>query len=157
VTWDDAKEYIAWLNRITGKEYRLLTEAEWEYAARAGATTAYFWDDEIGQANANCVGCGSQWDGKQTSPVGSFKANAFGLYDMHGNVYEWVEDTWHDSYKGAPVDGTAWLQGGDARSRVVRGGSWNSIPRVPRAASRYRNSTDGRNNLFGFRLARTLT
>jgi formylglycine-generating enzyme required for sulfatase activity len=163
VSWDDTKEYIAWLNRITGKVYvyRLLTEAEWEYSARAGSTTAYSWDDEIGQGNANCVGCGSQWDGQQTSsPVGSFKANAFGLYDMHGNVDEWVEDIWHDSYKGAPIDGTAWLQGGEERgfrpSRVVRGGSWNGIPRILRAASRGRVSADNRLNYIGFRLARTL-
>ena len=92
VSWDDARQYVAWLSRMTGKTYRLLTEAEWEYAARAGTQTAYSWGDEIGKGNANCRRCGSQWDGRQTSPVGSFKPNAFGLYDMHGNVWEWVED-----------------------------------------------------------------
>ena len=110
---------------MTGKPYRLLTEAEWEYAARAGTTTAYFWGDEIGKGNANCDGCGSQWDDKQTAPVGSFAANAFGLYDMAGNVWEWVQDCYHDNYDGAPTDGSAWTSG-DCSLRVVRGGSWNS-------------------------------
>jgi formylglycine-generating enzyme required for sulfatase activity len=93
VSWDDAKQYVAWLSRITGNEYRLLSEVEWEYVARAGTTTAYYWGDEIGEGNANCVACGGHWDDKQqTSPVGSFKPNAFGLYDMAGNVWQWVED-----------------------------------------------------------------
>jgi formylglycine-generating enzyme required for sulfatase activity len=153
VSWDNAQEYIAWLSRLTGKKYRLLTEAEWEYSARAGARTAYSWGDEIGRGNANCNGCGSQWDDKRSAPVSSFKPNAFGLYDMHGNVYEWVEDAWHDRYEGAPVDGTAWLQGGDER-RVVRGGSWLSFPRNIRG--RLMNSTGDRYNGLGFRLARTL-
>jgi formylglycine-generating enzyme required for sulfatase activity len=110
LTWDEAGKYVKWLSRMTGQPYRLLTEAEWEYAARAGTTTAYYWGDEIGKANANCNGCGSQWDSRETSPVGSFKPNAFGLYDMAGNVWQWVEDPWHDNYEGAPMDGTAWLQ-----------------------------------------------
>ena len=95
VGWDDAQHYVAWLSKMTGQPYRLLTEAEWEYAARAGTTTAYYWGDEIGKGNANCNGCGSQWDDKQTSPVGSFAANAFGLYDMAGNVCQWVQDCYH--------------------------------------------------------------
>ena len=86
VSWDEAQQYVAWLSRMTGQPYRLLTEAEWEYAARAGTTTAYYWGDEIGKGNANCNGCGSEWDSRRTSPVGSFKPNAFGLYDMPGNV-----------------------------------------------------------------------
>ena len=98
VSWDDAKEYVAWLSRKTGKSYRLLTEAEWEYAARAGASTKYSWGNEIGRNQANCHSCGSQWDNMKTGPVGSFTANAFGLHDMHGNVWEWVEDCWHVSY-----------------------------------------------------------
>ena len=101
---------MAWLSRMTGKTYRLLTEAEWEYAARAGTQTAYFWGDEIGKGNANCAGCGSKWDNRQTSPVGSFKPNAFGLYDMAGNVWQWVEDCYHDNYK--------------ARPRMARRGQW---------------------------------
>ncbi len=103
VSWDDAQAYVKWLSRITGKRYRLLSEAEYEYAARAGTRTAYPWGDEIrlnGKPMPNCSGCGSQWDGKQTAPVGSFTANRFDLYDMVGNVWEWTEDCWNDSYEG---------------------------------------------------------
>jgi formylglycine-generating enzyme required for sulfatase activity len=153
VSWDDAKQYVDWLSRITGKGYRLLSEAEWEYAARAGTTTAYSWGDDIGKGNANCNGCDSEWDAKQPAPVGSFKSNAFGLYDMHGNVFEWVEDTWHVNYEGAPVHGTAWLQGMD---HVIRGGSWDITPQYLRAASRFRTSTLVQVNFLGFPLARTL-
>ncbi len=137
VSWDDAQRYVAWLSRITGKQYRLLTEAEWEYAARADSTTAYHWGDDIGKGNANCNGCGSEWDGKQTSPVGSFKANAFGLYDMVGNISEWVQDCYHDNFNGAPADGSAWTNG-DCDFRVLRGGSWDKNPRFLRAADRDR-------------------
>jgi formylglycine-generating enzyme required for sulfatase activity len=157
VSWKDAKDYVAWLSRTTGKEYRLLSEAEWEYAVRAGTATAYSWGDEIGENNANCDGCESRRYKRQTAPVGSFKPNAFGLYDMHGNVYEWVEDAWHDNYSGAPVDGSAWLEGADARQRVVRGGSWYDPPQSLRAAIRFRSTTDYRGNIAGFRLARTLS
>ena len=104
VSWDDAKAYVAWLSRMTGKPYRLLTEAEYEYAARAGTTTAYPWGDEIGENNANCNGCGREWL-RQTAPVGSFAPNAFGLHDMLGNVWVWVEDCYHATYDGAPPDG----------------------------------------------------
>jgi formylglycine-generating enzyme required for sulfatase activity len=138
MSWAEAKQYVDWIVKLTGKPYRLLTEAEWEYAARAGTTTAYFWGDEIGEGNANCTGCGSQWDGK-IAPVGSFAANAFGLHDMHGNVWEWVEDCWHDSYAGnPPADGSAWTAGGRCNLRVVRGGSWDSHPQNLRAANRDR-------------------
>jgi formylglycine-generating enzyme required for sulfatase activity len=156
VSWDDAEQYVGWLNRITGKEYRLLTEAEWEYAARAGAMTRYSWGDEPNKGNANCDGCGSQWDLQQTAPVGSFKPNAFGLYDMHGNVWEWVYDSWHDNYDGAPLDGSAWLQGGDPSYRVVRGGSWRNDPQLVRAAVRDRRNARVRFDTLGFRVARTL-
>ena len=111
---------------MTGKEYRLLSEEEWEYAARATMTTAYFWGEEIGKNNANCDGCGSQWV-RQTSPVGSFKPNAFGLYDMAGNIWQWVQDCYHDSYNGAPADGSAWIRGECSRG-ILRGGSWSDIP-----------------------------
>ena len=101
---DDAKLYVAWLSRLTSKACRLLTEAKWEYAARAGSNTRYAWGDEPGIGNSNCNGCGGAW-ALQAAPVGSFRPNAFGIYDMEGNVWEWVEDIWHDDYKGAPVDG----------------------------------------------------
>jgi formylglycine-generating enzyme required for sulfatase activity len=155
VSWDDAQQYAAWLSKQTGKPYRLLSEAEWEYAARAGTTTAYSWGDEIGRGNANCNGCGSEWGGKQTAPVGSFAANAFGLYDMHGNVWEWVEDCSHGNYTGAPSDGSAWVSG-DCSGRVLRGGSWFYGPQFLRAADRLGDATVLRNYVVGFRLGRTL-
>jgi len=157
VSWEDiTREYLPWLNRTTGKTYRLLTEAEWEYAARAGnRETTYSWGDGIGRNRANCRGCGSRWDNKQTAPVGSFQANAFGLYDMHGNVWEWVEDCWHENYEGAPEGGSA-RSTGECNRRIVRGGSWNDIPRNLRLATRYGISKDDRNLYFGFRVARTL-
>ncbi len=155
VSWQDAQRYVAWFSKMTGQSYRLITEAEWEYAARAGTNTAYSWGDEIG-AMANCDGCGSQWDNKQTAPVGSFAPNAFGLHDMHGNVLEWVEDCYRNSYAGAPTDSSAVIDR-DCSSRVVRGGSWNDNPRALRSAYRGRNGTDGRNLNLGFRLGRTLS
>ena len=156
MSWDDAKRYVQWLSRKTGKAYRLPSESEWEYAARAGTETAYSWGDEIGVNRANCAGCGSQWDGdRTTAPVGSFGANAWGLYDMHGNVWELVEDCWNRSYAGAPADGSAW-QRGNCDRRVLRGGSWSDTPSFLRAANRYRYATDDRNYSLGFRVARTL-
>ena len=156
VSWDDAQSYVAWLSRITGKQYRLLSEAEYEYAARAGTQTVYPWGDDIGKGNANCNGCGSQWDNKQTAPVGSFAANGFGLFDMVGNVWGWTEDCYHNSYNGAPVDGMAWT--GDACStRVVRGGSWLGIPQGLRSAVRNWDTAGSRGNNLGFRVGRTLT
>ena len=156
VSWDDVQHYVQWLSRKTGEAYRLPSESEWEYAARAGTETAYSWGDEIGVNRANCIGCGSQWDYDRTAPVGSFGANAWGLHDMHGNVFEWVEDCWNDSYAGAPADGSAWLRG-NCNYRVLRGGSWLSGPSSLRAAFRGRFSTDNRNIVYGgFRVARTL-
>ena len=108
VSQKDAKAYATWLSDQTGKTYRLPSESEWEYAARAGTETAYSWGDEIGVNRANCRGCGSELDGEQTAPVGRFEPNAFGLYDMHGNVWEWVADCWHKNHKGAPTDGSVW-------------------------------------------------
>jgi formylglycine-generating enzyme required for sulfatase activity len=149
VSWDDAQTYIKWLSSITNKPYRLLSESEYEYAARAGTETTYPWGDEIkldGKAMANCAGCGSAWDGKQTAPVGSFAANRFGLYDMVGNVWEWTEDCGHANYEGAPTDGSPWTSG-DCASRVVRGGTWYKIPAFIRSANR-----DGFNPYAVFRL-----
>ena len=157
VSWDDARAYVDWLSGETGEAYRLLSEAEWEYVARAGTRTRYHWGDAIGRNRANCDGCGSRWDGgKSTSPVGSFGANAFGLHDVHGNVFEWVEDCYYDSYAGAPRDGSAW-KGGDCSFRVLRGGSWSYVPRDLRAASRFWYDSGDRNHNVGFRVARTFT
>jgi formylglycine-generating enzyme required for sulfatase activity len=108
IGWHDAKQYVAWLAQRTGKPYRLLSEAEGEFAARAGSQTSFPWGEDIGRNNANGQDCGSQWDNRRTAPVGSFARNAFGLHDMHGNVWEWVEDCWHISYQNAPTDGSAW-------------------------------------------------
>jgi formylglycine-generating enzyme required for sulfatase activity len=155
VSWDDAKAYAAWLSTMTGKTYRLLTEVEWEYAARAGTTTAYYWGDGIGKGNANCLDCGSQWDGRQPSPVGSFKPNAFDLYDMAGNVWQWVEDCYHGDYNGAPLDDSAWTTG-ECYDRVVRGGSWDIRPQFLRSAGRNGVAAGSRNIVLGFRVGRTL-
>jgi len=158
VNWDDAKAYVAWLTLVTGKSYRLLSEAEYEYAARASTTTAYPWGDDIGKNNADCNGCGSQWDNERPAPVGSFPPNKFGLYDMVGNVFEWVEDCWHANYTNAPKDGSPWLteSGGNCDTRVVRGGSWDVTPDHLRSANRSWNASVERVNLLGFRVARTL-
>ena len=154
ISWDDAQQYVKWLSERTGRPYRLLSEAEWEYAARAGSTTAYSWGDNIGEGNANCDGCGSEWDNKQTAPVGSFKANAFGLHDMHGNVFEWVQDCGDANYDGAPTDGSAKTDGTCA-SRVLRGGSWSYPPQDLRSA--HRRPTNGQSSSRGFRLGRTFS
>jgi formylglycine-generating enzyme required for sulfatase activity len=156
VSWDDAQAYVAWLSKKTGKTYRLLTEAEYEYATRAGTQTAYSWGNDIGKNNANCRSCGSQWDGIRTAPVGSFRANRFGLYDMVGNVRAWTEDCWHENYDQAPPGGSAWTTG-DCRVRIVRGGSWNSGPGVLRSANRDWFTPGSRiNHVLGFRVGRAL-
>ena len=155
VSWEDANAYLAWLSRKTGKSYRLLSEAEFEYAGRAGNTAAYPWGDDAGKNNANCDGCGSAWDGRLPAMGGSFAANAFGLYDMAGNVWEWVEDCYHDDYNGAPADGSAWTSG-DCSARVVRGGSWRIPAQFMRSASRVKFAS-ARSSEVGFRAARTLT
>jgi formylglycine-generating enzyme required for sulfatase activity len=154
VNWHDAQAYTAWLSRMTGKSYRLLSEAEYEYATRAGTTTEFPWGDAIGRNNANCNGCGSQWSYRQTAPVGSFVPNAFGLYDMVGNVFEWSEDCYHPNYQGAPVEGLA--RGGTCNKRVTRGGSWDFPPHTLRSAARFSAPSDTRSNTLGFRVARTL-
>jgi len=161
VSWHDARDYADWLSTVTGQSYRLPSEAEWEYAARAGTTTSYWWGesiDEGGEVWANCDGCGSQWDDKETAPVGEFSANAFGLHDTAGNVWEWVRDCLHDSdsYAGAPTDGVAWLEadGGDCDWRVLRGGSWYGTPGFVRSAFRHGSYAVSQDDFIGFRLAR---
>ena len=163
------RDYIAWLSEVTGARYRLLSSAEWEYVARAGTTTAYFWGDALLPGRAHCVrGCESPFEQERyqdrdfvvaAAPVGSFPPNAFGVFDMHGNVWEVVEDCWHDSYRGAPSDGSAWREagGGDCDGVVVRGGGWQSVPRGIRAAVRdgLPQNAAGRASI-GFRVARDL-
>jgi formylglycine-generating enzyme required for sulfatase activity len=159
VSWQDAQNYVDWLNRMAGtKSYRLLSEAEFQYAARAGSTTTYPWGDELGKNNANCGGCQSEWDGKGTAPVGSFAANAFGLFDMYGNVWQWVEDCWHEDYEGAPKDGAAWKTAcTDDRRRMLRGGSWDLSPYSLTPGIRDWYDFDRRGSDSGFRVGRTLT
>ena len=171
VNWNDAQAYAKWLSRKTGNNYHLPTEAEWEYSARGNTSRARYWgdnpDDACGYANvadqtarAQIHGA-SSWstfnctDGfAYTAPMGSFKANAFGLFDMLGNVWEWTEDSYHDSYKDAPTDGSAWQ--GDGAKRLLRGGSWNSGPKDARAATRNSYKPELRFSFFGFRIARAL-
>ena len=161
VSSQDTAEYVSWLNRKLGipeggPGYRLLSEAEWEYAARGGTTTRYFWGDEVSVGKANCWGCGSRWDRKMTAPVGSFPANAFGLHDMHGNVSEWVEDCEAPDYRNAPQDGSAWKAGGRCGVQITRGGYWASIADTVRSAYRRGAFFDARGNSIGFRVAKSL-
>ena len=154
VSWHDAKAYIEWLSTKTGQNYRLLSEAEWEYVARARTTTAYHFGATISpsQANYHARGIGG------TTEVGSYPANAFGLHDVHGNVWEWVEDYWHSNYNGAPSDGSAWTSNyDDDEYRMLRGGYWDNYPGYLRSAGRVRFLAGNRGSAFGFRIARTLT
>jgi formylglycine-generating enzyme required for sulfatase activity len=169
LSWNDAQAYIRWLNsKVRSRDpspksgdgpYRLPSEAEWEYAARAGTTTARWWGGAIGLGNANCNGCGSKWDGALIAPIGSFGPNPFGLYDMLGNVWQWVNDCWNESYVGAPLNGSVW-RSGDCTNRVLRGGSWSNVPVFVRSATRTRGDAGGRDfdysSYAGIRVARTL-
>ena len=155
VSWNAAQEYVRWLSGKTGHHYRLPNEAEWEYAARGGTTAARYWGGDIGVDKANCHGCSDIFDGEQTTPVGSFEANPFGLYDMIGNVWEWVGDCWNDSYDGAPADGSTWTTG-DCRLAVLRGGSWGYFPRSARVASRHRGERELGLSTNGFRVLRMI-
>lgn len=183
ISWLDAKSYVQWLSAETGRTYRLPSEAEWEYAVRAGTVTPWYWGDSewaywdrpsstpCGNANIfdttygaerflpgdpenEAVGCSD--DAVWTAPVGSYMPNAFGVYDMIGNVVEWVEDCRHLDYVGAPRDGTAWTQDGECNRRVIRGGSWHSVERDLRSSTRYASDLDTRSADYGFRVARPL-
>ena len=155
ITWNDAKTYVEWLSAKTGKTYRLPTDAEWEYAARAGTTTEFFWGDEVGKNLANCRDCGSEWSKKGSAPVGSFAPNSFGLHDMHGNIWEWIEDCWTPTHEGAPADGRARLDG-DCRSRVMRSGSWYYFSKNARSAWRFKNDARIKSYGIGMRVVRDL-
>ncbi len=146
-----ALAYIEWLNKKTGEKYRLPTEAEWEYAARAGTKTTYWWGDDIGKARANCDSCGSQWDGNSTAPVGSFPANPWGLFDMGGNAAQWTGDCFSEEGKVAKASST-----GTCKLRVVRGGGWNDPARAIRVDAREGNLPDFGYMNVGFRVAKDL-
>ncbi len=165
VSWSDAQNYVKWLSGLTGQSWRLPTEAEWEYATRAGTTSAFYWGDSANHDHANygadecCQGVRlgkDQWI--NTSPVGSFPPNQFGLYDTVGNVYQWLQDCAHDNYNGAPVDGSAWLNGNDSECgyRSLRGGSWYYFPENVRSAMRFTLPAELRFNFIGFRVVRDL-
>lgn len=167
LSWRDAEAFIRWLNAEVRKErpalppdaapYRLPSEAEWEYAARAGTKTARWWGESIGRDHANCNGCGSAWDDRLLAPVESFSPNPFGLYGMLGNAWQWTADCWHPNYPNAPNDGSAWARK-ECTKYVIRGGSWNSLPVIVRSASRTFSSgqDDDYSSLTGFRVARDL-
>ena len=154
LSWLDAKAYTAWLSKKTGHTYRLPSEAEWEYAARAGTSTPYWWGRELGAKQANCRDCNTG-EGAKTLPVGSYKPNSFGLFDTAGNAAEWVEDCWNDNYRGAPANGSAWTSG-QCRLRALRGGAFDSQARYLRATARFRYDHDVRYVANGFRVVREL-
>lgn len=148
VSWEDAQQYVGWLSRRTGRGYRLLTEAEWEYAARAGTVTPYSFGRSFAPTQAN-------YSDDRPRVVGSYAANAWGLHDMHGNLYEWVQDCYVASYAGAPSDAARAVETGGCSARVLRGGSWYYTAQLMRAAFRFRNSPGLRITFIGFRVART--
>jgi formylglycine-generating enzyme required for sulfatase activity len=154
VSWDDSKLFVAWLSQKAGQRYRLPSEAEWEYAARAGTKTPFWWGKDVGAGHAQCDTCGSPTT-KQIVATGSFRPNGFGLYDTSGNAAEWVEDCWNDTYKNAPKDALPWTAG-DCRLRVLRGGNFLSKATEVRSASRFRYDVDVRYYANGFRVLRDL-
>jgi formylglycine-generating enzyme required for sulfatase activity len=153
VTWEEATQYVTWLSQMTGRNYRLLTEAEYEFAARAGTATAFPWGDDLVAGKANCVGCNQM--APAPTPVGQFSANAFGVFDMHGNVGQWVEDCYFDSLAGIPLDGKA-RTANDCERHVVRGAGWDSGPAAIRSAARSFGTLPRRDFNIGFRVGRTL-
>ncbi|QAU34941.1 formylglycine-generating enzyme family protein [Janthinobacterium sp. 17J80-10] len=155
VSWDDAQQYVKWLAKATGKAYRLPTEAEWEYAARGGTATRYWWGQAMRAGTANCKECGDPWNATAPAPAGSFSANPYKLHDMNGSVWEWVADCWHNSYKGAPADAHAWDEP-ICRVRVIRGGSWRDGASYMMSTTRFKYDASVRQNQNGFRVARDL-
>ncbi len=147
--------YAAWLSKTTGQRYRLPSEVEWEYAARAGSTKEYAHGDDVGKGIVNCRKCGTPWSGVGNAPVGSFPPNAWGIYDMHGNAFEWVKDCWHPDYTGAPKDASPRLDG-NCQVRVIRGGSWYYYSRMSKSANRQKNPAAVKSYWLSFRLVREL-
>ena len=158
ISWDEAEEFCRRLTKHSGREYRLPSEAEWEYACRARTTSAFYFGETLTSEIANYNATYTYGQGpkgkyrKETTEVGSFPANGFSLYDMHGNVWEWCQDYWHGSYEGAPSDGSAWVTGGDVSKRLLRGGSWSYVPDYCRSANRNRSARGGRYSYVGFRV-----
>jgi formylglycine-generating enzyme required for sulfatase activity len=154
VSWDDAQQYIKWIGLVSGKPFRLPTEAEWEFAARGGTASPYWWGDKIVPGKANCKECGPPWHEDGPANVGSFAANGYGMHDTSGSVWEWVADCWHTSFKGAPEDGTAWDEP-NCRVRVIRGGSWRDGSAYMLASTRFKYDAGVRQSQNGFRVARS--
>jgi formylglycine-generating enzyme required for sulfatase activity len=155
LSWDDAQTYVKWLAKTTGKGYRLPTEAEWEYAARGGTTTTFWWGDQMRKGTADCKECGEPYRADSPVNVGSFAANPFGLFDVNGSVWEWVGDCWHSSYKGAPPDGRVWDEAG-CPARVIRGGSWRDGAAYMQSSTRFKYSASVRQSQNGMRVARDM-
>jgi formylglycine-generating enzyme required for sulfatase activity len=155
VSWDDAQVYVKWLSKMGGKSYRLPSEAEWEYAARGGTSTVYWWGDQMKKGNADCKDCGDPYSAEGPDAVGSFTANPYGLFDMNGSVWEWVADCWHSSYKGAPADGRVWDDPA-CSVRVIRGGSWREGAGYMQSATRFKYSASVRQSQNGFRVVRDM-
>lgn len=155
-SWFDAQAYLTWISQKTGEDYRLPTEAEWEYAAQANLGLAYPWGVQVGRGMANCINCGSAWEGVGVAPVASFAPNAFGLYDMAGNVWEWTADCWYPNYEAAPAIAIAREDNALCSERVMRGGSWDNESWLARTTYRGRGRADMRQDLTGFRIAKSL-
>ena len=155
LSWTDAQQYVEWLSKVTQKPFRLPTEAEWEYAARGGTRSKFWWGDQLQVAMANCRGCNEPYETSHPLKVGSFKPNPFGLYDMGGNIHQWVADCWHNNYQGAPSDGSAWVEN-DCLSRVIRSGSWKNDPSYVRPSNRDHYDATVRYPTHGLRVAYSL-
>jgi len=155
ISWADTQRFVRWLSKQTGQNYRLPTEAEWEYAARAGTSSRYWWGEKMRAGMANCKGCGGDWSNDAPVNVDALPPNPFGLYGMNGGVWEWVEDCWHKDYDGAPTDGSAWTSS-DCRENVIRGGAWRNDSTYAHSSSRFTYDSAVRYILNGFRVAKSL-
>jgi formylglycine-generating enzyme required for sulfatase activity len=155
VSWEDAQQYVKWLTKVTGKPYRLPTEAEWEYAARGGTATKFWWGEQMRKGTANCKDCGEPWQQEAPVPAGSFAPNPFGLHDVNGSVWEWVNDCWHNNFKGAPGDGKSW-EDANCRVRVIRGGSWRENASYMPSSTRFKYDANVRHSQNGFRVVREM-
>jgi formylglycine-generating enzyme required for sulfatase activity len=155
VSWNDTQHYVHWLSKLTGQNYRLPTEAEWEYAARGGTESRYWWGERMEAGKADCKGCGTDSNSEVPVNVDALPPNPFGIYGTNGGVWEWVQDCWHRSYAGAPSDGSAWTSP-DCRENVIRGGSWRNDSSYAHSTSRFTYDTGVRFIANGFRVARSM-